>query len=348
MLESLWQSILLAFSLFSVGANTETAPSPFPGDSLDDIAIWVNKSNPEDSLILATLKQSNQAPPEPVGILVYSLEGKQLQFLEGGSPNNIDIRYGYSHEGKTIAVIAVSHWWHNYVSLLTIDPTNLKLIHLTAKNADTGLHQTRGLCLFKDANQLYYFVTNSLGEVRQFMVNSNLHWSIEQVRHFKLDSNAEGCVADDDHGTLYIAEESSGIWKYDARPGGDRGEKIASLSWLGSLRANLEGMTIYDSGNGKGYFLVSSQDNSRYAIFDRVSNKQLETFRIEANGKIDGTSKSDGIDVSSVNYGPRFPSGFFIAHDDKNKSPDGSPQHQNFKVVDWRLIQKQIDKIAGK
>jgi 3-phytase len=210
------------------------------------------------------------------------------------------------------------------------------------------MHQARGLCLYQDANRLYYFVTNSAGEVRQFMIRSDKQWSAEQVRHFKLDSNAEGCVVDDYYRTLYIAEDSSGIWKYDAQPDGDLIEKVISLSWLGPLRADLEGMTIYDSGDGKGYLMVSSQGNSRYAIFDRVSNKQLETFRIEANGEVDGTSKSDGIDVSSINYGPRFPSGFFIAHDDTNESPEGTPQSQNFKVVDWRLIQKQIDKIAGK
>ena len=65
---------------------------------------------------------------------------------------------------------------------------------------------------------------------------------------------------------------------------------------------------------------------------------------------IDGTTKTDGIDASSVNYGSRFPSGFFIAHDDANESPEGAPRHQNFKIVDWRVIQQQLDiiKIAAR
>ena len=127
----------------------ETEPSPYAGDSVDDIAVWVNAENPSRSLILATLKNNNQTPSKPLGILVYDLQGKQIQFLQGGSPNNIDIRYGYDHDGKQIPIIAVSHWQHNYVSLLTIEPNNLKLVQLSIEHIDTGLHKARGLVYTK-------------------------------------------------------------------------------------------------------------------------------------------------------------------------------------------------------
>ena len=343
MFDSIWQSLLLVFSLFYVGATTETEPSPYPGDSVDDIAVWVNAENPSRSLILATLKNNNQTPSKPLGILVYDLQGKQIQFLQGGSPNNIDIRYGYDHNGRQIPIIAVSHWLHNYVSLLTIDSNNLKLVQLTIENIDTGLHNALGLCLYKDDDQFYYFVISNLGEVRQFRIHSETRWSATQVRQFDLASNAEGCVVDDFYDKLYIAEASVGIWKYDADPKSNTAEKIISLNWFGALKGDLEGVTIYDSGDGKGYLIVSSQGNSKFAIFDRVSNKHLGTFKIEPLRDIDGTTKTDGIDATAVNYGPRFPSGFFIAQDDANESPEGAPRHQNFKIVDWRVIQQQLD-----
>ncbi|MCZ6502769.1 MAG: phytase [Gammaproteobacteria bacterium] len=345
MVDSIWQSFLLIFSMFYVGATTETEPSPYPGDSVDDIAVWVNAENPSRSLILATLKNNNQTPSKPLGILVYDLQGKQIQFLQGGSPNNIDIRYGYDHDGQQIPIIAVSHWQHNDVSLLTIDPNNLKLVQLTIENIDTGLLKARGLCLYKNNNQFYYFVISNLGEVRQFRIHSDAQWSASQVRQFSLGSSAEGCVVDDFYNKLYIAEESVGIWRYDADPKSKTVEKIIDLNWLSALKADLEGLAIYDSGDGKGYLIVSSQGNSRFVIYDRLGDKHLGTFGIEPAGDIDGTSKTDGIDASSVNYGSRFPSGFFIAHDDANESPEGVPRHQNFKIVDWRVIQQQLDKI---
>ena len=50
--------------------------------------------------------------------------------------------------------------------------------------------------------------------------------------------------------------------------------------------------------------------------------------------KIDGTTETDGIDVTSIKTS-KFPNGFFIAQDDDN---DGL--NQNFKLVDWNKILK--------
>ncbi len=38
------------------------------------------------------------------------------------------------------------------------------------------------------------------------------------MREFKLNSQTEGLVADDEYGNLYIAEEDEAIWKFNAEP----------------------------------------------------------------------------------------------------------------------------------
>ena len=53
----------------------------------------------------------------------------------------------------------------------------------------------------------------------------------------------------------------------------------------------------------------------------------MGSFQID-NGKIDGTSETDGIDVVSSALGASFPSGVFVAQDGDND--DGT---QNFKLV---------------
>ena len=55
---------------------------------------------------------------------------------------------------------------------------------------------------------------------------------------------------------------------------------------------------------------------------------------------IDGTTDTDGIDVTSTSLGSAFPHGLFIAQDGKNTSP--TPP-QNFKLVPWEAIAKALN-----
>ena len=50
---------------------------------------------------------------------------------------------------------------------------------------------------------------------------------------------------------------------------------------------------------------------------------------------IDGSSETEGIDVTSANLGDAFPNGLFVAQDGRNISPD---ERQNFKLVPWERI----------
>ncbi len=345
MLASFWQSLLFIVSLSSVSAALETDPSPYPGDSVDDIAVWVDPTDPSRSLILATLKASHQMPRKPLGILVYDLDGQQLQFLEGGSPNNIDIRYGYSYEGKEMPIIAVSHWYSGDVSLLTIDAEQHLLVELTKTKIKSGAKKLRGICMHEDTDgNFYYFTIHSSGAINQFRIESKNGWSARKVRQLEVGSNAEGCVVDDYHRKLYVSEEKEGIWKFDADVRGTHAEQVVALGWRDPLKSDLEGITIYDGGNGDGYLIVSSQGNSRYAIYDRRNNQFIDVFEIKDSMDIDGTSYSDGIEAISSNMGPTFPLGFFVAHDNSNVTVEGEMQNQNFKIVDWRQIKNLLER----
>ena len=93
-------------------------------------------------------------------------------------------------------------------------------------------------------------------------------------------------------------------------------------------------MTIRDDGDGNGYLIASVQGSNGYLLIDRKSLQAKTFFRIVSNELIDGTTETDGIDVSSIPTS-KFPNGFFIAQDDDN---DGL--NQNFKLVDWNKIIK--------
>lgn len=338
-----WLFLLLA-TVWQVDPAAETAPSPYPGDSVDDIAVWIHPDDPEQSLIIATLKFSNQEPIKPTGLISYNLDGTQHEVMYLDTPNNIDIRSGFNQQGEAIALIAVSHWWHNRVDLLTIDATTRRLVRLTPSGIDAGLKDVRGVCLYRGKNdQWYYFVSNIHGEIRQFRINPDL--SADLVRSFNVESITEGCVADDANHTLYLSEEEVGIWRFGAEPDDASASLVFKLGLFDPLRADLEGITLYHRDDNTGYLIVSSQGNDRFAIFDRQSNDYLGIFEIISTGEIDGTSTSDGITAVSTPLGTAFPQGVFIAHDDENTEPDGSPAKQNFKLVDWRQIERLLKTI---
>ena len=98
--------------------------------------------------------------------------------------------------------------------------------------------------------------------------------------------------------------------------------------------ADVEGVAIYDSGNGRGYLVVSSQGNNTFAIYRRDdTNAYVATFEVVDGNGVDAVSVTDGIDVTSANLGPAFPQGAFIAQDDQNDNAN-----QNFKFVPWHAI----------
>ncbi|HAO54690.1 MAG TPA: hypothetical protein DCR03_03720, partial [Gammaproteobacteria bacterium] len=90
--------------------------------------------------------------------------------------------------------------------------------------------------------------------------------------------------------------------------------------------------------------IASSQGNDTYTTFDLETLKPLLRFKIEESNQlgIDGTEDTDGV---SIHAGPiqNFPLGLLVVQDGYNMSIEGEKDNQNFKVIDWRLIQSLID-----
>jgi len=196
-----------------------------------------------------------------------------------------------------------------------------------------------GSCMYRSrkTGKFYYFVNDKLGAVEQWELfdDGNGKVDAKKVRALSVGSQTEGCVADDALGHLYIGEENVGIWKYKAEPeAGDARAQIDRTGEGGHLVSNVEGLTIAYGRNGKGWLIASSQGANSYVIYRREgANSYVKTFRIADGELIDGTSDTDGIDVTTANLGPAFPHGVFIAQDGLNDRGN-----QNFKLVPWQLI----------
>lgn len=317
-----------------VSATVETDPVRSYGDAADDPAIWVHPDDPSLSLIIGTEKKR--------GLNVYDLAGNELQSLADGRMNNVDIRYGFDLGGKSVDVLTASNRSNDSIAIYVIDPDSRTLRSVAVEVIDSGMTDPYGQCMYRSAKSGEYFViiNDSSGLVRQWQLEASddEYIGATLVREFQLDSQTEGCVADDATGDLYIGQEDFGIWKYSAEPTANEDRTLVDTVDGGNLTADVEGLAIYHGPGETGYLLVSNQGADNYAVYRREGdNEFIGHFHVVTNELlgIDGSSETDGIDVTSANLGDAFPNGLFVAQDGRNISPD---ERQNFKLVPWERI----------
>ncbi|UTW57815.1 phytase [Kordiimonas sp. SCSIO 12603] len=322
-------------NIATVTANVETAPVEHGGDAADDPAIWVHPSNPALSLVIGTNKQG--------GLYSYTLDGKVHQYLADGKMNNVDIRYGFDLNGEKATILAASNRANRSIALYRMNEETGMLSDIADGPQPTRMEDPYGLCMYQstETGKTYVFINEKEGMVRQWELEASENGKVatKQVREFNVGSTAEGCVADDDNGILFQAEEDVALWAYGAEPNaGDARTEVTSIASNKALKDDLEGVSIYYGANGDGYLIQSSQGNNSYAVFDR---KAPYTYRGSysvigdiASG-IDGSSETDGLDVISTPLGEAFPHGLFIAQDGRNVMP---AEKQNFKLVDFKKI----------
>ena len=321
---------LAAAALETVMATVETDPVPNGGDAADDPAIWVNPNDPAQSVIIGTDKRG--------GLAVYELSGKQIQYLPDGQMDNVDLRDGFKLGGQTVAIVTASNRKDNSIAIYKINPQSRTLENVAARKIKHGL-TVYGMCMYRSAKtgKIYYFGTSKSGEVEQWeLFESNGKVDAKKARNFKLGSVVEGCVADDELGHFYVAEEAVGIWKFGAEP--ETGSEHTQVDKVGDghLFADVEGLAIAYGKDGVGYLIASSQGNHSYVVYRREGNNEfVKKFRIGASEGVDGCEETDGIDVTTANLGPSFPHGVFVVQDGFNDKGN-----QNFKLVPLQTIVK--------
>ncbi len=325
----------------SVEPRAETDPVRGSPDSADDMAIWVHPSNPALSTVIGTDKGN--------GLFVYDLSGQQLQYLAVGGTNNVDVRYNFPLTGQQIDLVGASNRKTNSLAFYQVDPQTRQLKDISARLIVPSI-TVYGFCMYHSikTDTYYAFVTKhyaaaptSRGEVQQWKLFATSSGKVDAklVRTLtNVGSSAEGCVADDEQGNLYVAD-GKGLWQFGAEPSaGATSTHIVAVG--GNVSNSLEGVTLYYTSQGAGYLILSDQGNSVYHLYRREgAHAYVGTFQIVASSTIDGTSDTDGIDVTSVNLGPSFPQGLFVAQDNPD-TPEttSSTNRTDFKLVGWDAI----------
>jgi 3-phytase len=321
------------------GPTVETVPVASRGDAADDPAIWRNPDDPGRSIVIGNDKGG--------ALEVYDLSGARIQRLAGGFYGNVDTRSGFVTVTGTVDIAVAVRLG---VRVYRIDPTTRQLVNMTDTTSGSIPSPIggEGLCLYRSRvdGAMYVFINARDGRIAQIRLQDPDADGLVDgtvVRQWDVGSEVEGCVADDELGSLYISEEDVGIWKYGAEPTAPTGSEARvavdrTIAAGGHIRPDAEGLTIVYQPGGTGYLIASSQAASdtqnSYLVYERQgANTFIREFRVvPAAGIADGCGRTDGIDALAADLGPAFPNGIFVCQDNKNTSP-GSTGNQNFKFV---------------
>ena len=316
----------------SVPAARQTAAVASLEDAADDPAIWRNPADPLASLIVATDKKA--------GLNVYGLDGALRSSLPAGRVNNVDLRDGATIAGRPGVLVAASdrnEFNAGKLALYALDTASARLTELARVPAEVA--ESYGLCLYRArSGTLHAFVVGKDGQIRQLAIDtSGAQATATIVRRLSLPTQSEGCVADDRTGLLYVGEEGAGVWRFAAEPDAPTQGTLVAPADGKQLVVDVEGVAIAAEGADGGHLLVSSQGDSAYAVYRLPEVAYVGRFRIVASGAIGGTSETDGIEVSTADFGAGLEGGLFVAQDG-----DNAPMAQNFKLVPWSTIRQAL------
>lgn len=346
----------------------ETDRTTASNPDADDVAFWIHPTDSSKSMVIGTQKIA--------GYSVYDVDGNTLLDFkpEDNRYNNVDVMYGFELNGETVDLAIFTDRIFNKFIVYVISETAPYLTDVTDYDnteelfeaEDAGEDTAYGLAVYKsvvDGSFYVYASQNGTYLAGQYKLKANgdkIGW--DKIRTITLaggddDEHAEGMVVDQEYGKLYIAQEPTGIYLMDAEPGDNPADVVLTEDDMlmeegdHGIVEDIEGATIYYKDNGEGYYIVSSQGNYTYGVFNRTpngeTNEYLTSFAIvdDMNG-IDGVQETDSVDVTNIAFGDQFPYGVFIVQDGMDTTSDPDDTETNFKWVPWESIGTGLGDLA--
>lgn len=322
-----------------VFALAESEPIETSGDAADDPALIINFKNPRSSLFFGTDKTA--------GVYLYNLKGVKQSFSPLGAINNIDVR----QKNLEIYLAAtnrsnqsIEYWVIDQDTFFANTHESQDIFSLSKRSFSIASSiDIYGICIGMIGGTPVAFVTEDRGPRVEL-------WTLENqklIGAFDNGGESEGCVFDDENKTLFISEEeTNGVLKaYDLNQEYPFANPAIVDSREGNIGGDPEGVAIYKTSDTEGYVILSSQGDNKYNVYNRQKPYQfISSFTVDDSPRgIDGTSHTDGISVSSYNFGGKYINGMMIAQDDENLDGE-EPKNQNFKIISFKQVLNHINK----
>jgi 3-phytase len=302
----------------------------------DDPAIWVNPRDPARSLVLGT----NKAAAPKGSLVVYDLSGKTLQTVEGlDRPNNVDVAYGLQVSGKPVDIAVVTERNRKRLRVFQIDPVTLRLKDISAgggipvfegeadRNGNKNDELPMGIGLYRRPRDgaIFAIVSRKHGPAEGYLWQYRLQGGddglvrgtkVRSFGNFSGKKEIEAVAVDSELGHVYYADETVGIRKYQADPDHPEAGRELALFGTTGFQGDHEGIAIYRRPDGTGYVICTDQlpGHTRYHVFAREGTRKNPHDHSETLRVVDaGLDSTDGIEITSMPLGSKFPHGLFAA-----------------------------------
>lgn len=298
----------------------------------DDPAIWINHTDPSQSLIIGTDKASDGA------LYVFDLNGKIIEEKTVRNlkrPNNVDVEYGLILDSKSVDIAVATEREANKIRIYSLP--DMEEIDNGGIEVFVGekMRAPMGISIYKRPKDGAVFAIVSRksgpndGYLWQYLLQDDGKGNVKgtKVREFGLFSGKkeiESIAVDDQLGYVYYGDEQFGVRKYYADPDMEDANKELGIIYTMDYKEDSEGIAIYPVDDKTGYILVSDQSANRFRIYTRegtLANPKEETLAEPHNHKLVKivnvmTNNSDGCEITNVPLNEKFSSGFFVAMSD--------------------------------
>jgi 3-phytase len=255
------------------------------------------------------------------GIEVYDADGKRQAIESGGNIRSLSAQTG-SAPGK-MTLVAALDGKSNAVRLLSAAAGG-RLTPLTLASPAAPITMT-GLCLARSHRDdaQYLFTLGEDGTVLQYTLAADAAgvFTARLARRFAVGSEAGYCVADG-RGSVYIAQETVGVWRFAVEPEAEIIPEIVDIVRLGHV-SEAKGVAIAPDGR----LVVSDAAANRLNLYDPEADfAYLGSVSIQPGGTSnDAVTDAGGVAIS--------PTGLLVVADDDNDA-----DATNFKLLKWDAV----------
>lgn len=278
----------------------------------DDPAIWINRKDTLQSLIIGTDKDSQGA------LYAFDLNGRIVRKSEGlKRPNNVDIAYDLPVNGRLVDVAVLTERETRKIRIFSLP--DLKPLDNGGIPVFAGEQQAdpMGLAMYTRPSDsaVFVIVGRKEGPAEGYLWQYRLlddgrgNLKAEVVRKFGRYSGkkeVEAIAVDNQLGFVYYSDETAGVRKYFADPDKKDDRELDFFAQQG-FASDHEGISVYPVTDSTGYLLVSNQQANTFMIFKREG---ANAFVAEVPVS---TIESDGSDITPVTFGGKYPGGLFVA-----------------------------------
>lgn len=282
--------------------------------NVDSVAVWHGPD--QEHWLIATAKTGNTLPvyDATTGQLIKTIgtpgtDVDQLQrpngiavqddFLFIVERNNKRLQIFSLPDGKSVGMTSGVMEVPYGITVVTIDPNRRYMIYITDNAGARGgaepkkVHQYEG---FYDGQMMHLRLIRTFGDV----AGDGALWKVESI------------AADPDYNRLFVADEhrerkNVKVYTLDGK---FTGKTIGD----GLILYEPEGIALYELNDQEGYVILTDQDRQEntFWIFDRKTLKPIRSF---IGNK---TRNTDGIAISTQNFGPFISGVLYAVHDDGN------------------------------